>query len=54
MENNNQQNETLVAEQEFLSIGPSTNSFVFMEKTSKILEIGFSTNKNLVLYGPGE
>jgi MoxR-like ATPase len=24
-----------------------------MEKTSKILEIGFSTNKNLVLYGPG-
>lgn len=53
MENNNQQNETLVAEQEFLSIGPSTNSFVFMEKTSKILEIGFSTNKNLVLYGPG-
>ncbi len=53
MEKNNQQNETLVAEQEFLSIGPSTNSFVFMEKTSKILEIGFSTNKNLVLYGPG-
>ena len=53
MEKNNQQNETLVAEQEFLSIGPSANSFVFMEKTSKILEIGFSTNKNLVLYGPG-
>jgi MoxR-like ATPase len=53
MEKNNQQNETLVAEKEFLNIGPSTNSFVFMEKTSKILEIGFSTNKNLVLYGPG-
>jgi MoxR-like ATPase len=53
MEKNNQQNETLVAEQEFLNIGASTNGFVFMEKTSKILEIGFSTNKNLVLYGPG-
>lgn len=53
MEKNNQQNETLVAEQELLNIGASTNGFVFMEKTSKILEIGFSSNKNLVLYGPG-
>ena len=28
--------------------------FVFMDKTEQILNIGFETRKNIVLYGPGE
>lgn len=28
--------------------------FVFMDKTEQILNIGFETCKNIVLYGPGE
>jgi hypothetical protein len=31
----------------------SAEKFVFMDKTSSILEIGYSTCKNIVLYGPG-
>ena len=31
----------------------ATNKFVFMDKTVQILEIGYQTCKNLVLYGPG-
>ena len=33
---------------------PSMESFVFMEKAAQILEIGLATEKNIVLYGPGE
>lgn len=29
------------------------NQFVFMDKTLQILDIGFATRKNVVLYGPG-
>ena len=32
---------------------PAMESFVFMEKAVQILEIGFATEKNIVLYGPG-
>jgi hypothetical protein len=32
---------------------PAMESFVFMEKTAQILEIGLATEKNIVLYGPG-
>ncbi len=32
----------------------TTEKFVFMDKTVQILDIGFNTCKNLVLYGPGE
>jgi len=31
----------------------ASENFVFMDKTASVLEIGFSTCKNLVLYGPG-
>jgi MoxR-like ATPase len=31
----------------------SKEKFVFMDKTSSILEIGYNTCKNIVLYGPG-
>lgn len=33
---------------------PTVKDFVFMEKTAKLLEIGLATEKNIVLYGPGE
>lgn len=36
------------------AISPSMENFVFMEKAAQILEIGFATEKNIVLYGPGE
>jgi len=29
------------------------DSYVFMEKSIQVLEIGFKTNKNVILYGPG-
>lgn len=32
---------------------PGLDSFVFMEKSKQILNIGFATDKNIVLYGPG-
>jgi len=32
---------------------PATSEFVFMGKTLKVLEIGFNTGKNVILYGPG-
>ena len=35
------------------AISPSMENFVFMEKAAQILEIGFATEKNIVLYGPG-
>jgi hypothetical protein len=43
------------ATQDFLNgKGMSTvKDFVFMEKTAQILNIGFQTEKNIVLYGPG-
>lgn len=31
-----------------------TEKFVFMDKTVNILNVGFSTCKNVILYGPGE
>jgi hypothetical protein len=30
------------------------DKFVFMDKTVQVLDIGFNTRKNIVLYGPGE
>lgn len=32
---------------------PAVENFVFMEKAVQILEIGYATEKNIVLYGPG-
>lgn len=32
---------------------PTTSEFVFMEKPLKVLEIGFNTGKNVILFGPG-
>lgn len=45
-----------IAKQEELDITeniPTTDQFVFMEKTLKALEIGFDSGKNVILYGPG-
>lgn len=33
---------------------PVAEKFVFMDKTVNILNVGFQTCKNVVLYGPGE
>ena len=33
---------------------PVAEKFVFMDKTVSILNVGFSTGKNVILYGPGE
>jgi hypothetical protein len=33
---------------------PIAEKFVFMDKTVNILNVGFSTAKNVILYGPGE
>lgn len=33
---------------------PVAEKFVFMDKTVNILNVGYSTSKNVVLYGPGE
>jgi hypothetical protein len=43
-----------VVEQDLFEMKPATQEFVFMEKTEQVLKIGFSTEKNIVLYGPGE
>jgi MoxR-like ATPase len=32
---------------------PVTEKFVFMDKTVSVLNVGFSTAKNVILYGPG-
>jgi len=32
---------------------PGSEKFVFMDKTVNVLNVGFSTRKNVVLYGPG-
>lgn len=33
---------------------PVADKFVFMDKTVNILNVGYSTCKNVILYGPGE
>lgn len=33
---------------------PVAEKFVFMDKTVSVLNVGFSTAKNVILYGPGE
>jgi len=33
---------------------PVGDKFVFMDKTVNVLNVGFSTGKNVILYGPGE
>lgn len=33
---------------------PVAEKFVFMDKTVNILNVGFQTGKNVVLFGPGE
>lgn len=33
---------------------PVAEKFVFMDKTVNILNVGYSTGKNVILYGPGE
>ena len=33
---------------------PVAEKFVFMDKTVNILNVGYQTGKNVVLYGPGE
>jgi hypothetical protein len=33
---------------------PVSEKFVFMDKTVSVLNVGFSTAKNVILYGPGE
>lgn len=35
------------------SVSTAKDKFVFMDKTDKVLEIGYNTGKNVVLYGPG-
>ena len=37
----------------FMDKGITMDSFVFMDKTAKVLEIGFETGKNIILHGPG-
>lgn len=39
--------------EEFFTAKNPMDGFVFMEKTAQVLEIGFATDKNIVLYGPG-
>jgi MoxR-like ATPase len=39
--------------EEFFTAKNPMDGFVFMEKTAQVLEIGFATQKNIVLYGPG-
>jgi hypothetical protein len=36
-----------------ITVESTTQKFVFMDKTINILNVGLSTNKNVVLYGPG-
>jgi len=52
---NNQASENMNGTDEFFAnaVNPSTEGFVFMEKALQILNIGFATEKNIVLYGPG-
>jgi len=35
-------------------VNEMAEKFVFMDKTVNVLNVGFSTCKNVVLYGPGE
>jgi MoxR-like ATPase len=51
----NQQNSlTTTKEMKNLNVKTkTTEKFVFMDKTASVLEIGYSTRKNVVLYGPG-
>lgn len=36
-----------------ITVENTTQKFVFMDKTINILNVGLSTNKNVILYGPG-
>jgi hypothetical protein len=47
MENNNQNNE----QEQVVSL---LDKFVFMDKTIAVLDIALKTQKNVILYGPGE
>jgi hypothetical protein len=51
---NTENKEVTGTEEFFMDKGITMDSFVFMDKTAKVLEIGFETEKNIVLYGPGE
>lgn len=37
-----------------ISVENTAQKFVFMDKTVNILNVGYQTGKNVVLYGPGE
>jgi MoxR-like ATPase len=50
---NTENKEVTGTEEFFMDKGLTMDSFVFMDKTAKVLEIGFETGKNIVLYGPG-
>ena len=41
-------------EKEAVKRNPVAEKFVFMDKTINILNVGFMTGKNVVLFGPGE
>lgn len=41
------------AETKSVKRNPVGDKFVFMDKTVNILNVGFSTSKNVILYGPG-
>jgi hypothetical protein len=41
------------AETQTVKRNPVGDKFVFMDKTVNILNVGFSTSKNVILYGPG-
>lgn len=44
-------------EGEIKAVAPKNSlldKFVFMDKTIQILDVGIKTQKNVVLYGPGE
>lgn len=42
------------AETKTVKRNPVAEKFVFMDKTVNILNVGFMTGKNVVLFGPGE
>ena len=42
------------AETKTRKANPVAEKFVFMDKTVNILNVGYSTCKNVILYGPGE
>lgn len=46
-------NNSLITEEKMKKANKAPEKFVFMDKTVNILNVGFSTCKNVVLYGPG-